>query len=188
MNSFFHIIGSNKILFPPPHLGIKEVATNSSTQVIGPCLAPFLMYPPGVKRLLKKVITQKSLFPTPNSPGNQIPFSGIRKGGNGDRVQPQTAFSHRSDVWALGAPRGFRPEAQQRRCSLLASPRPPSPTWQLPSLLLCPKGELLGMGLQSLPGLRSAAARPAKPGAGLSPASASGPLSPQVVFGPEWQV
>lgn len=55
MSPFPHITGRNKILFPPPHLAIKEVTTNSSTEVNGPGFAPFLMYSLGVNRLLKKV-------------------------------------------------------------------------------------------------------------------------------------
>lgn len=55
MNPFFHIIGRNKILFPPPHFAVEEVATNRSIEVNGPGFTPVLMYPLGVNRLLKKV-------------------------------------------------------------------------------------------------------------------------------------
>lgn len=85
MSPFLHIIGRNKILFPPPHLAIKEVATNS-TEVNGPGFAPFLMYSLGVNRLLKKVSSQKSLFSNAKLPRKYSSlFWGFARGKRGRR-------------------------------------------------------------------------------------------------------
>lgn len=179
MSPFLHITGRNKILFPPPHLAIKEVATNSRTEVNGPGFAPFLMYSLGVNRLLKKVSSQESLFSNAKLPRKYSPFSGDLQAVNVDGgIQPEPAFSHELEV--RGGQGSVR--LQTPPCSLLASPHPPSPPWQSPSLLLYPKGELLRLGLQSLLSLWSADPHPADPRARLSPALASSSLTPQIFF------
>lgn len=98
MSPFLHIIGRNKILFPPPHLlEIKEVATNSSIEVNGPGFAPFLMYSLGVNRLLKKKSVARNRFSLmPNSHGNAVPFSGDLRGKRGRRNPAGACFFSRA--------------------------------------------------------------------------------------------
>lgn len=138
-------------------LQLRKLLQRAQKQMV--CFAPLVMYSPGVNRLLKKVSSQKSLFPTPNSHRNVVPFSGNLGGGKRGRGNPAAAC--------------LLPRVQRLRRSVLggasvpaaAAVQPPrvstspSAPWQPPSLLLYPKGELLRLGPQSLPGLRSAAPR-----------------------------
>lgn len=117
MNHFFHIIGRNKILFPPPPLAIKEVATNSSTERKWSCFAPFLMYPLGVNRLLKKVSSQKAIFPMANSLENEIPLSGDFEGGKRGRRSPVAAHLLR---WVQGLECSVLREASDQRSAARA--------------------------------------------------------------------
>lgn len=114
MNHFFHIIGRNKILFPPPPLAIKEVATNSSTERKWSCFAPFLMYPLGV---LKKVSSQKAIFPMANSLENEIPLSGDFEGGKRGRRSPVAARLLR---WVQGLECSVLREASDQRSAARA--------------------------------------------------------------------
>lgn len=185
MNPFLHIIDRNKILFPPQLLAIKEVVTNC-TEANGLCFAPLVMYSLGVNRLLKKVSSQKSFFPTPNSHRNAVPFSGNLGGGKRGRGSPAAAC--------------LLPRVQRLRRSVLGGASDPAAAAvqppRVPHHPARPDNRLRFYYTLKVSCLgwvpkvcRASGRQPpacsAEPRAWLDPALASGPLSPQVFFGPQ---